>query len=246
MAQPKLATKSYYENAYNKGVGQEARFADVEAIFRSLKGGKLLDVGCGDGAFTTVLAKAMNAQEAFGIELSKDGVRSARSKGIDAIEQDINLEPLPFVDGFFDVVFLGEIIEHVFDPDRLLGEANRVLRPGGTCVLSTPNLAGWPNRISLLFGYQPFPTAASPNHESAGKLLLKEPQGMWGHIRVMTLRALMELVSYHGFQIVEMKGSTATPKTTRFLFSVLRIIDRTMSHFPSLASRVILVLNKAT
>ncbi|HEY6552731.1 MAG TPA: class I SAM-dependent methyltransferase, partial [Vicinamibacteria bacterium] len=48
-------------------------------------------------------------------------------------------EPLPFRDGAFDAVFAGELIEHLPDPRPGVAEFRRVLRPGGTLILTTPN-----------------------------------------------------------------------------------------------------------
>jgi SAM-dependent methyltransferase len=52
---------------------------------------------------------------------------------------DLNVEPIPYPAEFFDNVLAGDIIEHVANPLALLGEANRVLKQGGTLIVSTPN-----------------------------------------------------------------------------------------------------------
>ena len=127
---------------------------------------------------------------------------SFRGKGIEAYQLDIDEEKFPFDNDSFDMVYCGEIIEHLFNPDHLLDEVHRILKPGGKCIITTPNLAGWPNRLSLLLGYQPFATSVSPEHEGAGKLMLKGNEGQWGHIRVFTTRALKELLKIHSFKII--------------------------------------------
>ena len=156
------------------------------------------------------------------------------------------MSDLPFNNDFFDVAYCGEIIEHLFNPDHLLKEVFRVLKKEGRCVITTPNLAGWPNRLMLLFGYQPYPMAASPIHESVGKFLVKEPEGQWGHIRVMTLKALKELVGLYNFKVERIIGCPVTIKTTmpKVLLKLIMLMDRFMAHFPSLATRIIVVLKK--
>lgn len=52
---------------------------------------------------------------------------------------DLNTQPIPYEDGFFDTVIAGDVIEHVANPMFMLCEANRVLKPGGTLIVSTPN-----------------------------------------------------------------------------------------------------------
>ena len=55
---------------------------------------------------------------------------------------DLQSSPWPYADGGFDVVLCGEILEHLaLDPMALMAEINRVLKPGGTLLLTTPNLA---------------------------------------------------------------------------------------------------------
>ena len=68
---------------------------------------------------------------------------------------------LPVEEGSFDVVVAGEIIEHVPNPDLLLREIRRALRPGGTLIVSTPNLVSWANRLLVPLGVQPLGTETS-------------------------------------------------------------------------------------
>ena len=233
----------YAQRASVGGIGEE-RVRACLRLFRTLRGERLLDIGCADGAITVLLAKSMGAREAFGVDITAEAVAAARERGVEAFCVDVDSDDLPFENDRFDVVYCGELIEHVFDPDHLLGEVKRVLKPGGHCVLTTPNLGGWPNRLALLFGFQPYPTAVSPKHEGAGKLLLKGEEGQWGHIRVFTLRALKELVRLHGFTIRGVKGCPVTVKSSHRLAAVARLLDRSLARFPGLANRVILVLGR--
>jgi 2-polyprenyl-3-methyl-5-hydroxy-6-metoxy-1,4-benzoquinol methylase len=207
---------------------------------------RLLDVGCGDGSFTAALKEAGCFVEASGVEIAAEAVAAAQQKGIKASQLDIEKFPLPFDDGCFDVVYCGEVIEHVFNPDFLLDELYRVLKPGGNCIITTPNMAGWPSRMALLFGFQPYATAVSPNHESVGKLLIRDAEGQWGHIRVFTLRAFKELVMLHQFKIERLQGCPVMVSShLPFIVGrLVRTVDRLMSKRPSLAGRTIAVLRK--
>lgn len=237
--------RRYYRERYNWGCPPEERVLRCIELFKGLRGERLLDVGCGDGAVTLALKEAMNAKEAFAVEIAAEGIAAARRRGIEAVQLDIDQEDLPFEDGSFDAVYCGEIIEHVFDTDHLLLEVTRVLKRRGVCVLTTPNLAGWANRLALLLGYQPYPTAVSIRHEGAGKLLLKGEEGQWGHIRVFTLRALKELVRPCSLRIEAVRGCPVTVKEPHWLVPVIRPVDRMLARWPALANRVILVLRKA-
>jgi len=159
---------------------------------------------------------------------------------------DIDEKSFPFDDAYFDVVYCGEIIEHLFNPDHLLAEVYRVLKPQGIGIITTPNLAGWPSRLALLLGYQPYPTAVSPEHEGTGKLLVKGYEGQWGHIRVFTARALEELLRIHHFKTLRLIGCPVTVSSCSSgrLSGILRVVDRVMSKFPSLSARIIAVVGK--
>src|SRR5438874_5853404 len=64
-------------------------------------------------------------------------------------------EKLDFEDDRFDLLFVGEVLEHLTYPNEFLAEASRVLVRDGLLLLSTPNLASWHNRLLILFGYSP-------------------------------------------------------------------------------------------
>jgi SAM-dependent methyltransferase len=151
---------------------------------------------------------------------------------------------LPFENEFFDAVFAGEVIEHLFDPDHFLDEVYRVLKHKGILVLTTPNLASLHNRIALLLGYQPFPMGVSLRF-NIGRLIepAEEPQSL-DHIRLFTLRALKKLIELHGFRIVEVKGSSALLPRKNYYFKVIAFIDNLLTIIPSLAYRIIIVAEK--
>lgn len=58
---------------------------------------------------------------------------------VETKQVDLNVSPIPYADEFFDSVLIGDVIEHVANPMALLCESNRVLKPGGVLVVSTPN-----------------------------------------------------------------------------------------------------------
>ena len=60
-------------------------------------------------------------------------------KYIETKQVDLNVEGIPYPDGFFETVIAGDVIEHVVNPMWMLCEANRVLKPGGMLIVSTPN-----------------------------------------------------------------------------------------------------------
>jgi SAM-dependent methyltransferase len=102
----------------------------------------VLDVGCGVGS---LLAEArVGAPDAVlrGCDLSFGLCQrtALRNPGIPVVQADG--EALPFRGGAFDWVFLTEVLEHLVDPAQALHEVRRVLRPGGSLLVSVPN-RGW-------------------------------------------------------------------------------------------------------
>jgi len=106
------------------------------------------------------------------------------------------------------------MIEHLYNPDNLLAEIHRVLKPGGTFVLSTPNLASWINRILLLSGKFPRGLSISikANLTGASDFLSRPPKESQEeasfdyHIRLYTFGALKALLNPHHLHVIEMKG----------------------------------------
>jgi SAM-dependent methyltransferase len=98
--------------------------------------GRALDLGCGTGYGTAELASAGHAL------VGMDRVPpAARVRGSPARFVRGDLERLPFASGSADVVLSFQVIEHLADPHAYLAEIERVLAPGGTVLITTPNRA---------------------------------------------------------------------------------------------------------
>jgi len=115
--------------------GQERRL-DLIRRYVPLEGRRVLDVGCGLGAYVANFARFTD--EAYGMDVDPPRVREGRRRGVDRLLLAA-AETLPFADGSFDVIVLNEVIEHVRDDRATLREALRVLRPGGSVVIYAPN-----------------------------------------------------------------------------------------------------------
>jgi ubiquinone/menaquinone biosynthesis C-methylase UbiE len=102
-------------------------------------GDRILDCGCGMGFSLRVLDQLYDCR-LFGVERNPATLRRARS----ALDRNVGLARadavhLPFPDAAFDKVLMTEVLEHIPDEQAALREIRRVLRPGGTYVLSVPN-----------------------------------------------------------------------------------------------------------
>jgi SAM-dependent methyltransferase len=105
---------------------------------------RVLDAGCGTAYGTEILAGA-GASEVVGVDIDPGVVEAARGRGgVDVSFEVADARDLPFTDGTFDVVVCFEVIEHVEDPEAILDELRRVLRPEGLLAVSSPNRDVYP------------------------------------------------------------------------------------------------------
>lgn len=89
------------------------------------------------------------------VALGQD-VATSREQGFASYACDIDKEPLPFADGFFDMVTFASVIEHLYNPRWALDEIARVLGPGGLLLLEAPNAVSLGRRIDACRGRNPF------------------------------------------------------------------------------------------
>jgi len=226
----------------------QLRFERSVDLFRryTLSSKNLLDIGCGNGTVTKEIREVLSLDLVDGVDLLADSLNTP--EWLQTVQLDVDREDLPYSDSSFEAIYCGEVLEHLYNPDYLLDEVYRVLTPGGLCIITTPNLASWPNRAMLLLGYQPYSTSVSFRHEQVGKFKLARTQGHRGHIRVFTAKALKELILLHGFETVKFEG-WEIGDLSLYLGSGIKnrlvgLVDRCFSYFPSLASRLAIVVRK--
>jgi 2-polyprenyl-3-methyl-5-hydroxy-6-metoxy-1,4-benzoquinol methylase len=168
-----------------------------------LSGGeRVLDVGCGEAAFAAPIGSA--GASYVGVDVAEEPLRRAR-------ERDPALD-LRLVDGeaawdlgdaSFDVVWAGEVLEHVADTAAFLSELRRVLRPAGRLLISTPAH----DRARMLW------LAVSARARAAHF----DPRG--GHLRFYTRRSLSELLTDFRFERIEVRAAGGPPGARRLLLA---------------------------
>jgi 2-polyprenyl-3-methyl-5-hydroxy-6-metoxy-1,4-benzoquinol methylase len=113
-------------------------------------GKRVLELGCSSGYLAQPLRERGNT--IVGVELDPDAAREAEQWCERVIVGDLEAMTLPLEPSSFDVVLCGDVVEHLRDPVAVLGGVRTFLKPSGTLVLSTPNIANWAMRLSLLAG----------------------------------------------------------------------------------------------
>jgi SAM-dependent methyltransferase len=144
----------------------------------------VLDLGCGDGRLT----KEIKGARVVGADVSELALSRARGRLPDVeFVRLVPDEPLPFLDGSFDLVVCVETIEHVRDVQLFLSEARRVLRPGGTLGLTTPAHGRLTALRALWSGFEEVFDPLSP------------------HLRFFTARSLERVLDALGFEVPALK-----------------------------------------
>lgn len=182
----------------------------------------ILDVGCGKAEELAYLKKkyasrvnlyALENYEPYRIECVKKGITPS----------DINIEsdPFPFKDEFFDVIIMNQVIEHCKELFFIFSEVSRTLKKGGCLVVGVPNMAAWHDRLALLLGEQP----------TSIKVL-------GPHIRGFTKPGFRSFIETDGyFQLRKTRGSGFYP----FPLFAAKLLARL---FPTLASGIFFKVQK--
>jgi len=151
-------------------------------------GERVLDVGCGEGSFAAALLAA--GAEVLAVDVAEEPLRRARARhpGLELrlIDGEVRWA---LEDASFDVVWAGEVIEHVADTAAWLSEARRVLRSGGQLLLSTPD-HGIRTRLRLMLSGRAFDAHFDPRAD---------------HLRFYTRATLRALIREFGFDAVDVR-----------------------------------------
>jgi O-antigen biosynthesis protein len=124
---------------------------------------KLLELGCATGFMSKYFTQVKQCQ-VFGVEIDPEMAKVAASSCqnvlIGDLDQPITWQKIQAV-ARFDVVFASAVIEHLKDPWAALQSIKQVLKPHGSLIITTSNIAHWRMRLQLLSGrwnYQPYGT----------------------------------------------------------------------------------------
>ncbi len=153
----------YQDNPYfacdpnSEEASRSDRFANyrrsLDRVAQHLEPGRLLDIGCGTGAFLCVAQEYGWVLE--GVEISPELARQARANVPAAVVTEGRFETLALTPRSYDLITMWDVIEHVIDPVAVVRAMRQLLRPGGLMVFCTPDegslLAGvgqWLYRLS--------------------------------------------------------------------------------------------------
>ena len=114
-------------------------------------GSRVLDLGCGRGELLAHLIAARGCS-GYGVEIDDTNLQACVEGGVDVIQLNLEDGLAMFADHSFDVVLQLQTLQHLKNTETMLRETARVGRMG---IVSFPNFAHWPNRLSVLRGHMP-------------------------------------------------------------------------------------------
>jgi 2-polyprenyl-3-methyl-5-hydroxy-6-metoxy-1,4-benzoquinol methylase len=157
-------------------------------------GKRVLDVGCSSGYLSEPLSRRGNTL--VGIELDPEAAQEAERFCERVLVGDLETMELPLEPASFDVVLCGDVIEHLRDPGAALARLRPFLKPSGTLVVSTPNIANWAMRLSLLAGRWRYTDRGFLDRT---------------HTHLFTRRTLVETIDQAGYRVERVDFSVPVP-----------------------------------
>ncbi len=188
----------------------------IREYFREIKVLNILECGVTKGGVAELLSK--EGANCFGVDVNPRKIEGVITKQTDLNDNisDFGVE--------FDVIFAGEVIEHIFDDEKFIRDCGKILKPNGLLIITTPNLGFIANRLLMLFGKMP--------------MFVYAPY----HYHIYNKEIIENLIRQEGFEIVKTISSHLLFSTRRNKFG--RIFEVLGDFFPSLGAHLIVCARK--
>lgn len=196
---------------------------EVASIVASMipAGSRVLDVGCGAGTLTRLLADECKA-DFVGVEPDPTRAGHAAQRGLKVYAGYLSPEVIREI-GLFDIALMADVLEHLPNPQEMLLLVREALKPGAAVIVSMPNVAHWSVRLRLLRGKFEY-----------------EPWGIMDatHLRWFTAASAKALLSSAGFRVVEYRATAGTGLLDNYGRAPVRWLSaKNQSRFLRAASR---------
>ncbi|MDD5473795.1 MAG: class I SAM-dependent methyltransferase [Candidatus Methanoperedens sp.] len=155
-------------------------------------GSKVLEIGCGSGRLANLLSIKKKCR-VYCVDKEPKMAGIARNKCVEMLNIDIERTELPYENGYFDCIILGNVLEHTKDPPGILTSLKKYLSDDGFLIYSVPNIVNWHSRMTIFFG----------KFEYADSGIFDKT-----HLRFYNLNSAKKLAQYAGYRII---GLDVTP-----------------------------------
>jgi len=173
----------------------------IAPVLQLSKAAKILDIGGGFCYLTKFFKNQgyeISAIDFFYGDIPK--IRCEKS-GIPFYLLNVEVDDLPFEEEYFDVIMLGEVIEHfTYSPLTPLNKINKILKKGGVFILTTPSIFRIIGLLKMVSGYNFFHKLLSPNRENP--FWYKGKEFIYRHNKLYSMKELRQLIVKSGFRIV--------------------------------------------
>lgn len=158
--------KEIYENHHreNRVSGFSIMKEERSNLLRKLIGQNknILDIGCRDGALTKIFCEN---NKVVGVDIDEVALMKVKEDlGIEIIAMDLNDSWQKLKNNTFDVIFAGEVLEHLYYPEKIIKKVSEHLVDDGIFIGSVPNAFSLKNRIRYLFGKKKNTPLEDPTH----------------------------------------------------------------------------------
>ncbi|NQS90069.1 methyltransferase domain-containing protein [Patescibacteria group bacterium] len=224
----KKYTRLEFEQLVAQLLNQARNDSRILTALKMVEGKKVLDLGCHIGIFSNILAE--NAKDVVAIDSLQEEIEKARifnqRAEIDYKYGDIF--EMNLADNEFDSIVFLEVLEHVSEPERFLKEFLRILKPGGSLIISTPNALSYINILYNLFFFSKKKRlrhidSLSSEHRNTGTQL--------DHIYSWDFRTLLRYLLRSGFEYSDHHFAGAYPFGIRIAGRRLNIFGRKEMRF---------------
>jgi methionine biosynthesis protein MetW len=163
---------------------------------------QILDIGCGTGVLGAYFREHQQCT-VQGIEISEDAYQIAITNLDNAYKANIETFDLPFDTNFFDVIVMGDVLEHLINPVPALQKLLTVLKPGGRIYITVPNIRYWRVVRDLVFSDQ-------WEYASWGTL-------DYTHLRFFTKSSIVKLMKQSGMKVTKAERVIKHPSISSWI-----------------------------
>ncbi len=155
-------------------------------IYERIPGGsKVLEIGSGSGILANLLSK--KKCRVYCVEKQHTFALISKNKCEEILNVDIETSELPYEIGFFDYIVLGNVLEHLREPSKILIKIKKYLKEDGFIIYSVPNIVNWYSRTAIFLG----------KFEYAKSGVFDET-----HLRFYNLNSAKKLAAESGYSII--------------------------------------------